>query len=277
VPPGPPITPDSHPPLEHHRYERECWWCGDEADSREHRHKASDLRREFSSEEYKAGDIALFRSGEQVGVDLRGPNAKIAKFGSNFCARCNNERSQPFDRAYDRFIEWFLANETAIEDSGLIPLVEIFDDWEEGQGLVLSYYAKHVGCRIADLDYRVPDPLRAFLDGRSEPSGFAFNFEISGMLAGINAILKENPTAQGTSGNLMLGDVNARVTREGRHPTELGSWISYHALQVFWEWKTEYPRSWTNLVGPVAQLPRIEPEAREGLLRASRQAPPEGT
>lgn len=81
-------------------------------------------------------------------------------------------------------------------------------DWREGSELVLSYYAKHVGCRIADLGYRVPEPLRAFLDGQGEPSGFAFNFEVSGKLAGINAILKENPTPQGTAGNLMLGDVN---------------------------------------------------------------------
>jgi hypothetical protein len=208
---------------------------------------------------------------------LRGPNAIAAKFGHNFCARCNNERSQPFDRAYDRFIEWFLTNETAVEDSGLIPLAEIFDNWEEGSRLVLSYYAKHVGCRIADLDYRVPESLRVFLDGQAEPSGFAFNFEISGMLAGINALLRENPTAQGTSGNLMLGDVRAIVTREERRPTEVGSWISYHALQVFWEWRTDYPRSWTNLIGPVAELPRVEPEAREGLLLASRQGPPPET
>jgi hypothetical protein len=267
--PGPPTRPESHPPLEHHAYERECWWCGGEADSREHRHKASDLRREFSAEEYQAGDIILSRSGEPV--DLRGPNAQIAKFGHNFCARCNNERSQLFDRAYDRFIEWFLANEAAVEDSGLIPLTDVFEDWEEGSTLVISYYAKHAGCRIADLGYRVLDPLRAFLDGHGEPSGFAFNFEISGKLAGINAILKENPTAQGTSGNLMLGRVDAMVTLQDRRPTELVSWISYHALQVFWQWRTDYPRSWTNLIGPVAELPRIEPEARENLLAASRQ------
>ena len=44
---------------------------------------------------------------------------------------CLHERSQPFDRAYDHFIEWLLANERAVEDSGLIPLAEIFDDWEQ--------------------------------------------------------------------------------------------------------------------------------------------------
>jgi hypothetical protein len=118
-------------------------------------HKASDLRREFSAEEYQAGDIILSRSGEPV--DLRGPNAQVAKFGNNLCARCNNERSQPFDRAYDRFIEWFLANEVAVEDSGLIPLNDVFEDWEEGSTLVISYYAKSrgtVGVRFQLRDQR---------------------------------------------------------------------------------------------------------------------------
>jgi len=273
VAPGPLIQPDAHDPLEHCEYQRECWWCGGEADSREHRHKASDLRREFSATEYQAGEIALFRSEDKPEVDLRGPNALVAKFGHNFCARCNNERSQPFDRAYDRFIEWFLANERAVEDSGVIPLTEIFNDWEQGALLVNCYYAKHAGCRIADMGFRVPDSLRAFLDGRDEPAGFAFSFEVNGYLAGINAILQENPTPQGTSGNLMLGRVEGMMTRDEGRPTELVSWISYHALQVFWEWRTVYPRSWTNLLGPVAELPRVEPEAREKLLKGSRRAP----
>jgi hypothetical protein len=78
------------------------------ADSREHRHKASDLRREFGRAEYQARDVILARSDGRPEELLRGPNASVAKFSNNFCARCNNERSQPFDRAYDTFIEWFL-------------------------------------------------------------------------------------------------------------------------------------------------------------------------
>jgi hypothetical protein len=269
---GPEIQIGAHQPLLPHDYEGTCWWCGGVADSREHRHKASDLRREFSMAEYQAGDVILRRSEERPAIDLRGPNAKVAKFGSNFCARCNNERSQPFDLAYDRFIEWFLANEEELEKTGLVPLHEIFDDWRTGQHLVTCYYAKHAGCRIADVGFRVPDSLGDFLDGREEPAGFAFNFELSGFLAGLNAILKESPTEHGTSGNLAVGQVNGQLTREEGHAVELVSWSSYHALQVFWEWSCDYPRSWTNLLGPVAEFPRIEFELRDELLRNSRGA-----
>lgn len=271
--PGPQTRPNAHPPLPPHDYSGECWWCGGEANSREHRHKASDLRREFAKEEYRAGDVMLIRSEGRPDVGLRGPNAKVAKFGNNFCARCNNERSQPFDRAYDQFIEWFLKHEEQVEESGIIPLAEIFNDWQAGAALVTCYYAKHAGCRIADLGFTVPASLRAFLDGRAEPAGFAFNFEINGALAGINAIVKENPTALGTSGNLAVGAVRGQQTPVDGHAVELGSWISYHALQVFWEWRTDYPRSWTNLLGPVAELPRVEPEAKKSLLLASREMP----
>jgi len=221
-------------------------------------------------QEYRGGDVILRRSEDRPTVELRGPNAKAAKFGDHFCARCNNERSQPFDLAYDRFIDWFLSNENQIEDTGLLPLEEIFDDWREGQNLVNCYYAKHAGCRIADVGYRVPDSLREYLDGVGEPVGFAFNFELSGFLAGLSAILKENPTLDGTSGNLGLGGVHGQLTHEGGPAVELVSWSSYHALQVYWQWSTDYPRSWTNLLGPVAELPRIEPELRDQLLRNSR-------
>jgi hypothetical protein len=52
---------------------------------------------------------------------LPGPNSEVAKFSNNFCARCSTERSQPFDRAYDTVIEWFLRQKfcvgvTAVDD-----------------------------------------------------------------------------------------------------------------------------------------------------------------
>jgi hypothetical protein len=61
-------------------FERDChsldaarWWCGGVADSREHRHKASDLRREFGRAEYQARDVILARSDGRPEELLRGP------------------------------------------------------------------------------------------------------------------------------------------------------------------------------------------------------------
>jgi hypothetical protein len=250
---GPPIVPGAHAPLAPHDYSGTCWWCGSVADSREHRHKASDLRREFGRPEYEAGDVILSRSEGRPEVLLPGPNAKVAKFSTNFCSRCNNERSQPFDRAYDTFIEWFLANEGDVERTGSVPLQEIFDDYGIGSLDVLRYFGKHVGCRIADNDFTVPGTLRAFLDRGEEPAGFVFWFEINEDLAPVTATMRQNP--QDGTGFLGLGPVAAEVARDDGYAEELTSWWSYHGRQVIWEWKTQYPRSWTNLLGPVAQFP----------------------
>jgi hypothetical protein len=223
------------------------------ADSREHRHKASDLRREFGTAEYEAKDVILARSQGRPEVLLPGPNASVAKFSNNFCARCNNERSQPFDRAYDTFIEWFLANEREVERTGIVPLEEIFDSYQVGSFNVLRYFGKHVGCRIADVGFAVPETLPAFLDGREEPAGFVYSFEINEDLAMVTATMRENP--QDGTGFLGLGPVASRLTKAHGYADEIASWWSYHGLQVIWEWKTEYPRSWTNLLGPVAKFP----------------------
>jgi hypothetical protein len=260
--PGPLIAAGAHPPLRPHDYSGTCWWCGGGADSCEHRHKASDLRREFGRDEYDARDVILSRSHGRPEVLVPGPNAKAAKFSNNFCARCNNERSQPFDRAYDKFVEWFLAHEAEVEQTGVVPLNEIFEDYELGSYQLLSYFAKHIGNRIADCGFTVPASLRGFLDRGEEPVGFAFSFEINADLANVVAIMRENP--QHGTGFLGLGPVATQLIRDTGHVDEITSWWSYHGLQMIWQWKTAYPRSWTNLLGPVAEFPVDHPRSADG-------------
>src|SRR4051794_9915286 len=77
-----------------------CWWCETRAaDSREHKLKRSDLVRQFGSGPYP--ELVSQREGKLRNV--QGPNSALAKFRQTMCAKCNNERSQPFDLAYDKF------------------------------------------------------------------------------------------------------------------------------------------------------------------------------
>jgi hypothetical protein len=39
---------------------------------------------------------------------------------------------------------------------------------------------------------------------------------------------------------------------------------------VFWEWSMDYPRSWTNLLGPVAEFPLVDTGERKILDRVAR-------
>jgi hypothetical protein len=220
------------PPSPRHDYTGTCWWCGAPADSREHRHKASDLRREFARGEYEKGDVIVRR--EREAIQVRGPNSMQAKFGNMFCASCNNARSQPFDRAYDRFIEWYLAQEREVEKTGVLRLDEMHDDLRTGTRDVLRYFVKHIGCRIADSGYTVPSSFRDFLENRGEPTGLICSFEMNAVHAEVHAILREHPTEDGSSGILMLGPVTREMTGSEEDATVLRGWWSYHGLQLVW-------------------------------------------
>lgn len=252
-------------PLPEHDYTGTCWWCGAPADSREHRHKASDLRREFAHDEYAAGDVEIV--GGKGNRTLRSPKATPAKFGNTLCARCNNERSQPQDEAYDAFIEWYLANEHEVETTGIVRLDEIYPTWQTGRTHLLGYFIKHVGCRVADTGYEVPDGFREYLDHGIWPPGLVISFEINGVHVGLNAIIKNHPTAQGTAGNLWLGGIGGELKRDSGAAALLHSHWSYHGLQVIWEWSAD-PNAvvGTNLVGSRPRLPLVDQGATHGLL-----------
>lgn len=82
------------------------------ADSREHRHKASILRRMWSDE-----GLYLGRHGEDL-YTLRSWRSDAVKFGKVLCQDCNNVRSQPFDKAYDVYAEFIQSNTTGLTAPG---------------------------------------------------------------------------------------------------------------------------------------------------------------
>ena len=206
---------------------------------------------------------------------IRGPNSDQAKFANMFCANCNNARSQPFDRAYDRFIKWYLDHESAVEIGGALRLDEMHTDWRAGTDDVLRYFVKHIGSRIAEHGYAVPSPLIDFLDGGGDPLGLACGFEINALHAEINTILRENPTPEGTSGNLFQGPVTGTISRSTGEATLLQSWWAYHGLMLVWDWSSERPIFWTNLSQPRVQLP-IEDQKGGRALRRVREPGVEG-
>lgn len=84
-----------------------CWWCEKRsADSKEHKFKASDLRRAM----FKSDPAAIVWMNDMgTRRDVKGRPAinrdryKVLKFEPSLCKKCNNEHSQPFDLAYDQF------------------------------------------------------------------------------------------------------------------------------------------------------------------------------
>lgn len=146
-----------------------CWWCGSVANSREHKFKRSDLVRMFGAGPYR-GDVAWGRGEERR--NPQGASSSDLKFAVNLCRRCNNERSQPFDRAYDMWAEWVTDHLDAVTERDELDLTEVFDaDAEARIANLARYFVKAIGCRIAAEGVEVPEDFIAFLDGgQSRPS-----------------------------------------------------------------------------------------------------------
>jgi hypothetical protein len=152
-----------------------CYWCQErDADSREHKFKRSDLIREHGRGELRAGRTLVTHRGEKA-YEHRSTKNDALKFSPSLCSDCNNSRSQPFDRAYDRFIEWIFENEERVLADRSIDLEEALgSEWARTSEDILRYFVKHICCRLAetvrsDGGTLLPGDALSFLDGGPPP------------------------------------------------------------------------------------------------------------
>jgi hypothetical protein len=233
-----------------------CWWCrAAPADSREHKLKRSDLVRQFGAGPYP--ELVSEREGQLRRV--QGPNSTLAKFRRSMCAKCNNERSQPFDNAYDSFTAYLHDHERHVLASRSVDLRAIYgEDWKVGRDGLLRYMAKHIGCRLAENDIEVPMSIRGYLQGGPEPQAeLALEFEI-------RADIARATKTDLADGSMWLGDVYfSEVDEEGR-PVVLESHYGYRWLRVAWGVGSGlggYPWPFRS---PLQRLPHGPTQARYG-------------
>ena len=136
-----------------------CWICGEFADTREHRLKKADLVRGYGPGPYRAGSAPVrVRSG--VILPVQGPGADVLKYSPSLCASCNNAATQPYDRAYDKFVTSVLTNEATVLKSRIIDMEQVFGEgWEAQQTDLYKYFVKSFGCRLVDAGSAAPADL----------------------------------------------------------------------------------------------------------------------
>lgn len=144
-----------------------CWWCGGEADSKEHRFKASQLRRMFKSTD----DDFLWLARPNRPTRINGVRSNAVVFSKVMCRICNNVRSQPFDAAYDHFVNFVWENPEYFRNRSSFEMLEIFDGNPRGGENLARYYIKNIACRIAETGFQVPRQLVDFVDGAPEVQG----------------------------------------------------------------------------------------------------------
>lgn len=148
-----------------------CWWCGAKANSREHKYKRTDLRR------LAKGDDLVW-SGESALRTIRSHRkSKEVLFGLVLCKRCNDTRSQPFDRAYDIYAAYVNQHITQLWRAPGIRLDHVYgEDWEQQARNLARYFAKHFDCLIAENGFPPPQTLRDFLSGQDDATDLSFCF-----------------------------------------------------------------------------------------------------
>jgi len=212
--------------LRRRRSSESCWWCGALADSREHKVKKSDLVRDFGPGPYQE---PLVSARDGVERQVQGPNSKLVKFKPTLCAKCNNERSQPFDRSYDSYAEYVHGRERHILASRSIDLRAVYgSDWELGRESLMRYLTKHIGCRLAENEIEIPESVRHYLDGGPQPCDeLAIEIEIRSDIA---AIAKSNLGV----GGLWLGDVLLNNFDDHGRGAVVESHLGYRWLRIAW-------------------------------------------
>ncbi len=156
-----------------------CWICKSPADSSEHKIKKSDLIRLWGRGPYKNDKGLLhFRVGNQKLI--QGPDSSILKFDKTLCHNCNTTLTQPFDKSYDEFINYIDNNYKEILYKRMINFKSVYGDEFEGkQRDLFKYFAKCIGCRIADAGRYIPKDIIDLLFQEYFKTGLRVSFHVN--------------------------------------------------------------------------------------------------
>ncbi|MBN3770707.1 hypothetical protein [Burkholderia sp. Se-20378] len=137
-----------------------CWICGSTADSGEHLLKASDLRGLFGL--VSQSHPLYMHSNAARNVPKRTIKDRAFKSKALLCADCNNAKSQPYDRAWERLSDDLRRRQT-LRSGELIKLKNVFK--RPAKEALLDthlYFVKLFGCRI--VEHQIPINVRPFAD-----------------------------------------------------------------------------------------------------------------
>jgi len=143
----------------------DCWMCGLPADTAEHKIKKALLVELYGSGTY-AGANAMSHVKDGEVRNVQGPGSELVKYATCLCSTCNNDRSQPFDRAYDRFCQYVIGHEAEIVSRRVIDFANVYgeDSFPSEQTNLYKYLVKLFGCDLASNSLPVPKDLKELLD-----------------------------------------------------------------------------------------------------------------
>ena len=125
-----------------------CWICGNTAETGEHEIKASDLKLTFGQIDQKS-PMYWKSHGQSFGKVGSFKNNKL-KFPNRLCKKCNNERTQPYDLAWEKLSKFLKSELKSKTTHGKIDLNRSFPQEDKDTFIrhVQLYFVKIFGCFI---------------------------------------------------------------------------------------------------------------------------------
>jgi len=107
----------------------------------------------------------LHFKGSNQGKNVPSSNSKIIKYEPIICSKCNNQTSQPWDKAYEKFEKWIFENSKLIFKNRFIPLELVYggEQYSIQCSNLYKYFVKAFGCRLVSSGTSVPNDLRKLL------------------------------------------------------------------------------------------------------------------
>ncbi len=176
-----------------------CWWCGSHATTEEHRIKRSTLKRVATADSGDVDPRTVYKKSDDFEGLLRSINKGTqVRWRKNLCAKCNNDRSQPLDYAYDAFEIFILRNADAMMRWKRLSWSDVYGpDWQEGAANLGRYFAKQIGCMLATQRLPIPGELIAFLDGAGRCPPVAFMLQLNWRACDAHRMLRRHGAEDG--------------------------------------------------------------------------------
>lgn len=135
-----------------------CWICGlNDADSREHLIKASDIRDLFGNISQQKpifnhildSKYQIISKNKQIGSS----KSDKLKLNASLCKKCNSDQTSQFDDAWMKLCRHLSHQRLDTQNNLKIRLGKVFPyKIYENALFVHLYFVKHFGCRIIDSD-----------------------------------------------------------------------------------------------------------------------------
>jgi hypothetical protein len=140
-----------------------CWICGGPSESQEHEFKRSDIIDYFGPVTMSSPLYKQTEPFDRTRLNNLIISSKSEKLMSDvpMCRQCNNERTQPYDYAWQTLSRYLQVHWAQIVTKGYFSLLEVFPSNTRMQALHTHlYFVKALGCRI--LEDKIPLNIAGF-------------------------------------------------------------------------------------------------------------------